>query len=52
MDDQPQTAMMLTQAEWRDVAFMLGAYVEEFEGSGTADYSRRRALALRVMDAV
>lgn len=51
VDDDPQTAMLLTQQEREDVAHMLRYYADDLENVDTPDQSRRRALALRIIQA-
>jgi hypothetical protein len=58
-DDDPQTAMMLTQQEWGDIAAMLKQYRQatnwfEWQPHQAGDpeqMARRRLLAQRIIDA-
>ena len=56
--DAPQTAMLLTESEWRDLAFMLRHYldatswVEDADLNGVAvNEKRERSLAQRIIEA-
>jgi hypothetical protein len=57
-DYEPQTAMMLTQQEWEDLAVMMTIYLNRTDGVNEAnenmfaDIARRRALANRIIEAV
>lgn len=57
-DDAPQTAMMLTQHEWEDLAAIMRTYLKSSEfvnkprwADEYPDIARRRALANRIIDA-
>lgn len=59
-DEDPQTAMLLTETEWADLAKMLRFYEEETRWvcyslitnrPGIADIVRKRDLAQRIIEA-
>lgn len=50
--DEPQTAMLLTEQEWQDLALICSSFLVKTHGSTVDDVLRRRDLAIRIRGAV